>query len=50
MSVIEQKCWKYIQEVNNAKPKISGLVALEDCKRKYTYRQMYGMWDICCRE
>lgn len=49
VNIREQKCWQYIREVNSTKQGISDLVALEDCRRKYTYRQMYGMWEQYAR-
>lgn len=48
-NIIEQKCWQYIKEVNSNKKGLSDLVAIEDCKRKYTYAQMYAMWDKYAR-
>lgn len=47
--IIEQKCWQYIREVNGDSDERLDLVALTDCRREYTYRRMYGMWERYAR-
>ncbi len=42
--IIEQKCWKYIKEVNGTSNEKLDLVAVTDGRRKYTYRQMFDQW------
>lgn len=43
--IIEQKCWKFIYELNSAKTEQLDAVALRDNRRSYTYRQMFRMWE-----
>ena len=43
--IIEQKCWQYIQELNSVSDERLDSVALIDCKRSYTYRQMFRKWE-----
>jgi len=43
--IIEQKCWQYIKELNSVSDERLDSVALIDCKRSYTYRQMFRRWE-----
>ena len=43
--IIEQKCWQYIRELNSASDERLDSVALIDCRRSYTYRQMFRKWE-----
>lgn len=45
----EQKIWQFIREMNEPETCDLELVALEDGKRKYSYRQMFGMWERYAR-
>ena len=47
--IIHQKCWQYIREVNGDDPEKLCITALTDCRRDYTYLQMYDMWERCAR-
>ena len=47
--IIEQKCWQYIKELNGTDAEKLDLVAVTDCKRKYTYHRMYEKWDQYAR-
>ena len=47
--IICQKCWQYIKEVNGTDPEHLSLVALTDCRRNYSYLQMYDMWEKYAR-
>lgn len=47
--IIHQKCWQYIKELNGTDPEHLSLAALTDCRRDYTYLQMYDMWDSYAR-
>lgn len=44
-SLIEQKSWKFIRELNSYSKERLDSVAIEDCSRKYTYRQLFAKWD-----
>ena len=43
--IIEQKCWKFIKELNSAGDERLDAVALIDSRRSYTYRQMFRKWE-----
>ena len=43
--IIEQKSWKFIHELNSFSKDRLDTVALADGKRKFTYRQMFRMWE-----
>lgn len=43
--IIEQKSWKFIKELNSYSKDRLDSIALKDCKREYTYRQMFRMWE-----
>ena len=43
--IIEQKCWQYIKELNSVNDARLDAVALIDCRRSYTYRQMFRKWE-----
>ena len=47
--IIRQKCWQYIREVNGDDPEKLCITALTDCRRDYTYLQMFDMWERCAR-
>ena len=47
--IIEQKCWQYIRDVNGDSDESLDRIALTDCRRDYTYRSMYGMWERYAR-
>ncbi len=42
--IIEQKCWKFIKELNSYSDERLDAVALVDGRRQYTYRQMFRKW------
>ena len=43
--IIEQKSWKYIQELNSYSEESLDAVALVDGRKEYTYRQMFRKWE-----
>lgn len=43
--IIEQKCWKFIKELNSGDEERLDAVALIDGSREYTYRQMFRKWE-----
>ena len=43
--IIEQKSWKFIQELNSFSEKQLNKTAVIAGDRKYTYRQMFRQWD-----
>ena len=43
--IIEQKCWKFIQELNSYSEKSLNAAALDDGRQVYTYRQMFRQWE-----
>lgn len=47
--IIEQKTWKFIMELNSYSEDRLDSVALADCKREYTYRKFFSMWDSYAR-
>ena len=47
--IANQKIWQYIREMNGSDPDTLGLAALTDCRREYTYSQMYAMWESYAR-
>ena len=40
-----QKCWSFIKELNSRSEERLDRVALHDGYRKYTYRQMFRLWE-----
>jgi len=44
-SITGQKSWQFIKELNSYSKDGLDSVALKDCKREYTYRQMFRMWE-----
>lgn len=44
-SITGQKSWQFIKELNSYSKDGLDNVALKDCKREYTYRQMFRMWE-----
>ena len=45
----DQKIWQFMREMNDPERNDLDLVALEDGQRKYSYRQMFGMWERYAR-
>ncbi len=43
--IIEQKCWKFIYELNSYSDERLDAVALRDNRRSYTYREMFRKWE-----
>ena len=43
--IIEQKCWKFIHELNSYSDERLDAVALRDNRRYYTYREMFRKWE-----
>lgn len=43
--IIEQKTWKFIKELNSCNNERLEAIALSDCRRDYTYRQMFRLWE-----
>ncbi|MBR4797649.1 MAG: AMP-binding protein, partial [Oscillospiraceae bacterium] len=43
--ITEQKIWKFIKELNSYSDERLEAVALTDCSRDYTYRQLFRMWE-----
>ncbi|MCQ2420906.1 MAG: AMP-binding protein, partial [Clostridia bacterium] len=48
-SMNNQKMWKYIKECNSIDEAHLDAVAIIDCSREYTYRQMFAEWDRYAR-
>ena len=43
--IADQKSWKMIRELNSFSEERLNSVAMIDCTRKYTYRQMFRQWE-----
>ena len=47
--IIKRKCWQYVKELNGTDPEHLSLTALTDCRRDWSYLQMFDMWDSYAR-
>lgn len=48
-SINDQKMWKYVKECNSIDDAHLDAVAVIDCTREYTYRQMFTEWERYAR-
>ena len=43
--ITDQKMWKFVKELNSYSDERLEAIALTDCSRDYTYRQLFRLWD-----